>query len=285
MDIKKGKKRVCLALGFVQAEDAISKIISEKYENKLEIVQNVRSKESLLDTVTKEKFEIIILREDLPGNIDLIEILKTIKSSAEDTQIIFFMNNRQNGDPFFIELFLFNIYDFVVLPNIRLDEVFGFIENPRSFKEIVRFLPTRPKRIRNLTIEANNNMKAPLKMDKDGDIDEILDINIPLVSRSELPKEAPLPLIAEVKQLVNEEVIAENSHIISKEASTPLITESPSSEINSEEIVPDVVNTESKKVIDNTNKSEEKFKKEYNSNLNKIEEVELILDDDEEDDI
>lgn len=280
MDIKKGKKRVCLALGFVQAEDAISKIISEKYENKLEIVQNVRSKESLLDTVTKEKFEIIILREDLPGNIDLIEILKTIKSSAEDTQIIFFMNNRQNGDPFFIELFLFNIYDFVVLPNIRLDEVFGFIENPRSFKEIVRFLPTRPERIRNLTIEANNNMKAPLKMDKDGDIDEILDINIPLVSRSELPKEAPLPPIAEVKQLVNEEVIAENSHIISKEVSAPLITESPSSEINSEE-----VNTESKKVIDNTNKSEEKFKKEYNSNLNKIEEVELILDDDEEDDI
>lgn len=285
MDIKKGKKRVCLALGFVQAEDAISKIISEKYENKLEIVQNVRSKESLLDTVTKEKFEIIILREDLPGNIDLIEILKTIKSSAEDTQIIFFMNNRQNGDPFFIELFLFNIYDFVVLPNIRLDEVFGFIENPRSFKEIVRFLPTRPERIRNLTIEANNNMKAPLKMDKDGDIDEILDINIPLVSRSELPKEAPLPPITEVKQLVNEEVIAENSHIISEEVSAPLITESPSSEINSEEMVPDVVNTESKKVIDNTNKSEEKFKKDYNSNLNKIEEVELILDDDEEDDI
>lgn len=178
MENRTSKKRICLALGFVTAEDAITKIIDNRYRTKYEIAQNVRSKEALLDTILKEKYEIIILREDLPGNTDLIEILKTIRSENENTQIIFFMNNRQNGDPFFIELFLFNIYDFVVLPNIKLDEVFGFLENPRKFKDIVRYLPIRPERTRNLIIEANKDLKAPLKMDKDGDVDEVFDISI-----------------------------------------------------------------------------------------------------------
>ena len=107
MENKASKKRICLALGFVQAEDAITKIIDTKYHSKYEIVQNVRSKEALLDAINKEKYDVILLREDLPGNVDLIDIFKIIRTSAFKTQIIFLMNERQNGDPFFIELFMF----------------------------------------------------------------------------------------------------------------------------------------------------------------------------------
>lgn len=198
------KKRICLALGYVQAEDAITKIIETNYHQKYEIVQNVRSKEALYETINKEKYDVIMLREDLPGNVDLIDIFKVIRTSAFNTQIIFLMNERQNGDPFFIELFLFNVFDFVILPNIKLDEIFGFLEKPRFFRDIVRFMPIRAERVRNLIIEANKDLKAPLKVDEEGDVDEVLDINIgkkastPEVQVKEVIKYVEKPVIREI---------------------------------------------------------------------------------------
>ena len=158
------RKRICLALSNVGAEDAIIKVVNNKFSNIYEIAENVRSKEALITAINKEKFDVLILREDLTGNTDLIELFKQIRSDNNDLQIIFLMNNRENGDPFYIELFLFNIYDFVVLPNIKLDDIFDFLAKPRKFNEVIRFLPVRAERIRNLIVEANNDLKSPEKV-------------------------------------------------------------------------------------------------------------------------
>lgn len=172
------RKRICLALSNVGAEDAIIKVVNNKFSNVYEIAENVRSKEALITAINKEKFDVLILREDLTGNTDLIELFKQIRSDNNDLQIIFLMNNRENGDPFYVELFLFNIYDFVVLPNIKLDDIFDFLAKPRKFNEVIRFLPVRAERIRNLIVEANNDLKSPEKVNEDDDIDEIFTVNI-----------------------------------------------------------------------------------------------------------
>ena len=197
------KKRICLALSNVGAEDAIMKRISSNFSNRYEVVENVRSKEGLISALNKEKFDVLILREELTGNIDLIDLFKMIRQGNEDLQIIFFMNSRENGDPFFIEMFLFNIYDFVVLPNISLDDVFGFLNKPRKFKDIIRFLPTRAERIHNLIVQANNNMKLPPKLAEDGDIDEVFTVNInkPRPTPVPVPRPTPAPVMPERKPM------------------------------------------------------------------------------------
>lgn len=172
------KKRICLALSNVNAEDAIMKVVNEKFSSSYEIVENVRSKEALISAINKEKFDCIILREDLTGNIDLIELFKQIRMGNNDLQIIFFMKSRENGDPFYIEMFLFNIYDFIVLPDIKLDDIFNFLAHPRQFSDVLRFLPARAERIRNLIIEANTNLKTPPKINEDGDVDEVFTVHV-----------------------------------------------------------------------------------------------------------
>lgn len=174
----KDKKRICLALANVAAEDAIMKVIQSKFSDKYEIAENVRSREALLSAINREKFDCLIMREDLNGNVDLIDLFKTIRSGNNNMQIIFLMTARENGDPFFVELFLFNIYDFIVLPDIRLDEIFGYLSKPRLFQDILRFLPIRAERIRNLIVEANDDMKAPAKLNEDGDIDEVFTVKV-----------------------------------------------------------------------------------------------------------
>lgn len=272
----KEKKRICLALGFVQAEDAITKIIDSNYKDKYEIVQNVRSKEALFDTIRREKYDVVILREDLSGNTDLIDIFKTIRSSSNNTQIIFFMNKRNNGDPFFIELFLFNIYDFVILPNIKLDEVFSFLEKPRQFGEIVNLLPLRAERIRNLIIEANKNLKAPLQLDEDGDIDEVFDINL---NKNSNKKQEPEVIVKEVIKYIEKPIIRE----IIKEVPVPTPGYIPEQEVVTKE----------PEVIEKNSIQEEKINtsRDLESALNSLEnesKIESTINnsiEDEEDDI
>lgn len=208
--MEKNKKRICLALELVKAEDAISKVINSKYNTKYEITQNVRSKEALYDTVNKEKYDVIILREDLSGNIDLIDVFKAIRASSEDAQIIFFMKPRENGDPFFIEMFLFNIFDFIVLPNIKLEDIFNFLEHPRAFRDILRYLPIRAQRTRNLIIEANKDLQAPLKVDKEGDIDEVISVNVGNKKEeiANIPKEEQV-VVKEVVKYIEKPIIKE----------------------------------------------------------------------------
>lgn len=222
----KERKRICLALAHVDAEDAIIKVIANRFSNDYEIAENVRSKEALISAIHKEKFDCLIVREDLTGNIDLIDLFKTIRAENDNMQIIFLMNNRENGDPFFIELFVFNIYDFMILPDISLDDIFGFLRSPRKFRDVLRYLPLRAERTRTLIIEANNIMKEPPKLSEDGDVDEIITVNLK-------KKEEPVhssgyyggkPKVEEIVQKQEQSI----QNIVQKDTAEPLIIETAS---------------------------------------------------------
>lgn len=132
------KKRVYFAIAHKSVEDYIAKQLADE----IEVVGSAVYREGVIEAVKKEEPDILIIRETLPGNIDFLEIIDSIRVECQKhIQIIVMTGGRQAGDEFLSALVRYSVFDLVVGDNINIKEVCKLVRKPNVWKDVSMYAP------------------------------------------------------------------------------------------------------------------------------------------------
>lgn len=132
------KKKVYFAIAHKTVEDYIEKQLADE----IEVVGSAVYRESVVEAVKKEEPDILIIRETLPGTIDFLEIIDSIRVECrKHVQIIVMTGGRQVGDEFLSALVRYSVFDLVVGDNINIKEVCRLVRKPNLYKDVSMYAP------------------------------------------------------------------------------------------------------------------------------------------------
>lgn len=136
------KKTIFLALGHVELENYLKQNVDKDYDFLGETVY----REGILKTIrTLNKIpDILIIRETLPGNTDIMEIVYEIRKEFPKTRIIFLAGDRSVGDKLLKALVDCGVYDILYGASLYAPDIITLIYNPNSFKDVA-YLQGIPK--------------------------------------------------------------------------------------------------------------------------------------------
>lgn len=132
------KKKVYFAIAHKTVEDYIEKQLADE----IEVVGSAVYRESVIEAVKKEEPDILIIRETLPGTIDFLEIIDSVRVECrKHVQIIVMTGGRQAGDEFLSALVRYSVFDLVVGDNINIKEVCRLVRKPNLYKDVSMYAP------------------------------------------------------------------------------------------------------------------------------------------------
>lgn len=184
------KKKVYFAIAHKSVEDYIAK----QLEDEIEVIGSAVYREGVLEAVRREEPDILIIRETLPGSIDFLEIIDTIRVECQKhIQIIVMTGGRQPGDEFLSALVRYSVFDLVVGDNINIKEVCRLVKKPNVWKDVSMYAP---------------KVKIDEKTKK-----QIFEApNLPKVVEKEVIRE----VIIDNTDIVNDEVLKKNAQELEK---------------------------------------------------------------------
>ena len=123
------------------------KILRKIIKNKLIKNENILYKEAIIDIVKKnKKIDILIISEKIPGDIDIIKLIKKIKNINKKIEIIIILSNKKNEK----ELIKNNIKE------IYYNNIFSINKLIKKIKETNNLNFKNEKNIKK-NIQINNN--------------------------------------------------------------------------------------------------------------------------------
>lgn len=147
--------KIYLALGNMQIEDYLKN--SEKDLNDLvanykefQDLSNIRDtivfegstsyKEGVMNGLKDYEPDLLIIRENLPGSIPILDLLYQVKLNYPNLRIIFLATNRSPGDALLTELTRFT-FDIIVGTNVNVRTILDRIVSPFTFADIAHLVP------------------------------------------------------------------------------------------------------------------------------------------------
>lgn len=127
-------KKILLALGFRDLEDYIKEEMSDGKE--YEFVGESVHRENVLNLIKEKSPNILIIRETLPGKINIIRLIDVIRSNYQNIRIIFLAGEREVGDTLLSALVSYGVYDILHTGSIPANEIINLIQNPNSYKDV-----------------------------------------------------------------------------------------------------------------------------------------------------
>lgn len=129
-------KKIMLAVGHKQFEEALIKKIKDQY-----VFTGVAPyREAILTEAIKNNPDILVIRENLSGTVNMSDIVYSLREKVPSARIIFISTDRQAGDEFLATLVSYGVYDIIVgTTNIRLDALIELINKPNTFGDISRY--------------------------------------------------------------------------------------------------------------------------------------------------
>lgn len=217
-------ERILYAIGYKEAEEYITKILSE-FDNRFEVVGSVNDQESILSFIREKDVNVLVIREGLKGSDDIFKIVFHIRLNFPDIRIVFMAKNRKVGDLYLARLVAFSIFDILAGERISTKSIANLIVNPQNFNEVKSLLP-------------------PVDSDVELFTDEELKV-IEVINQAEPDKELndsknPLYVIGSKLKSIksNDSIVNENEEIIedSEDSEEPeeLITNSEQDEVPTE---------------------------------------------------
>ena len=214
-------ERILYAIGYKEAEEYITKILSE-FDNRFEVVGSVNDQESILSFIREKDVNVLVIREGLKGSDDIFKIVFHIRLNFPDIRIVFMAKNRKVGDLYLARLVAFSIFDILAGERISTKSIANLIVNPQNFNEVKSLLP-------------------PVDSDVELFTDEELKV-IEVINQAEPDKELndsknPLYVIGSKLKSIksNDSVVDENEEIIEdSEEPEELITNSEQDEVPTE---------------------------------------------------
>ena len=214
-------ERILYAIGYKEAEEYITKILSE-FDNRFEVVGSVNDQESILSFIREKDVNVLVIREGLKGSDDIFKIVFHIRLNFPDIRIVFMAKNRKVGDLYLARLVAFSIFDILAGERISTKSIANLIVNPQNFNEVKSLLP-------------------PVDSDVELFTDEELKV-IEVINQAEPDKELndsknPLYVIGSKLKSIksNNSIVDENEEIIEdSEEPEELITNSEQDEVPTE---------------------------------------------------
>ena len=132
------KKKVYLALAHKTVENYLIKELS----NEVEFIGSAVYREGILEGIKKQEPDILIIRETLPGKIDLLEIVDYVRVQCKKhVQIIVVTGNRVAGDELLSALVRYSVFDLVVGDKVNVKEICNLVRNPNVYKDVSMYAP------------------------------------------------------------------------------------------------------------------------------------------------
>lgn len=131
-------QRILLALGVKNFEAALkTRMNNDEYI----IVGEAIYKEAIFKAIKETAPNIIILRESLPGNTDILELITDIRRKHNQIRIIFIASSeRKPGDPLLAYIASYGIYD-ILQGDILIDSLIDLIKHPHTIADAYIYMP------------------------------------------------------------------------------------------------------------------------------------------------
>ncbi|EOU1989319.1 hypothetical protein C4D27_11195 [Clostridium perfringens] len=130
-------KKIFLAIGHIQFEKALER----KFGSDTRKVGVTDYREGIVRGVEQYLPDIVIIREGLPGNVPILDVIYELKNKYSKLRIIFMSNDRVQGDKFLACLVNYGVYDILVGTTVNINAVLNLIDNPNELKDVSQFQP------------------------------------------------------------------------------------------------------------------------------------------------
>lgn len=127
--------KLLFAINHRATEDAIAAKIRDDYL----VVDAVTYKEAVLDKLGTTGADTLLIRETLPGSLDLEKLIKRIRVEYPNVRIIVICSEHPKQDPFLKMLVDLAVYDIINSDKPRISDICSYILTPRTFRDAVQY--------------------------------------------------------------------------------------------------------------------------------------------------
>lgn len=110
-------------------------------QSEYNFIGDVVYKEGIVGGIESHVPDIVIVRETLPGNANMMSIIYDIRARFQETRIIFLAGNRKPGDAFLSALVSYGVYDILYGENILARDIIGLIEVANTYSNVKHLQP------------------------------------------------------------------------------------------------------------------------------------------------
>ncbi len=162
-------EKILLGIGLEEAEIQLKEIILRNNPENVVCDDAIIDKrtEHILEKIKNNNPTVVILRETLKGNDDIMQTIYYIKKYF-DVRIIFIAKNRKPGDKLLATLVGYSIYDIIAGSIIEIEDIAKLVEKKNTFKDVSHLVP-KPKddNYDELLFESEETSKEEDKDDKE----------------------------------------------------------------------------------------------------------------------
>lgn len=123
--------RILLAVG----HESFEKYLKDSVKNHI-FVGEISYREAVVSNCLATNPDILIVRETLPGALNILELVYEIRQKCYGTRIIFISKERKVGDPLLSELVSLGVFDILTTNPIKITDLIAVIEKPNSFADV-----------------------------------------------------------------------------------------------------------------------------------------------------
>ncbi|WP_353096118.1 hypothetical protein [Tissierella praeacuta] len=135
-------EKVLLGIGMEDAEELLRKAIKTNNANHV-VCDDViihKGREHILEKIKNNNPTVVILRETLKGNDDILQTIYLIKKHF-NTRIIFIAKNRKPGDKLLATLVGYSVFDIIAGTSIHIEEIAKLVDKQNTIKDVIHLLP------------------------------------------------------------------------------------------------------------------------------------------------
>lgn len=130
-------KKVLLAVGFRQLEEYIEKQLRKEFL----FVEPTTYREGVIRNVGQRNPDIIVIRETLSGNENILSIVYELRQRYSNKRIIFIGGNREAGDALLASLVSMNVFDILYGKKVKAQDIIALIRKPNEYKDVQNLQP------------------------------------------------------------------------------------------------------------------------------------------------
>ena len=130
-------EKILLAVGFRQLEEFLEKQLKKEFQ----FVGSTVYREGVIRAIGQKKPDIVIIRETLAGNENIMSIVYEIRSKFPKTRIIFIAGKREPGDELLATLVNYGVYDILQGEKIQANQIISLIRKPNEYKDVKHLQP------------------------------------------------------------------------------------------------------------------------------------------------
>lgn len=130
-------EKILLAVGFRQLEEYLEKQLKKEFQ----FVGSTVYREGVVRAIGQKKPDIVIIRETLAGNENIMSIIYEIRSKFPKTRIVFVAGKREAGDELLATLVNYGVYDILQGEKIQANQIISLIRKPNEYKDVKHLQP------------------------------------------------------------------------------------------------------------------------------------------------